>query len=310
MAALTLQIVALANDTAIAECVADQLTASTAVSLASVGAICDSPSGTSAGGNELIWQAGRRRVACEPRALDGTDRPVGTSQSHAHRQRWILGSGRTITHETIADDPALVLIALSVLVRRMPASVLRCSCRRTRYGWCNCIASTARCGVAAPLSPTGVPPRCPLPGLSAAVGGRSASGCELGDAAAGKRRAERRHLRGGSRTTDHDPALRVTCGRTGRCPITRVVADVVAATLARDRLVVKGNLRGQDAAYRSATPTSPRAKSARIARLRQLVADGSVCTLANRGGSARIDGRLQLAPRAVTGSVELTPAGG
>ena len=81
---------------------------------------------------------------------------------------------------------ALVLIALSVLVWRMPASVLRLFMPPDAARVVQ-LHRIGRHGVAgsALLSLTGCHPRCPLPGPVGRSGGRSASGVSLGDAVAG-----------------------------------------------------------------------------------------------------------------------------
>ena len=206
---------------------------------------------------------------------------------------------------------ALVLIALSVLVWRMPASVLRLFMPpdAARVVQLHRIDGTVWRGSAL-VSVTAVPPALPLtwscrPQLSP-LGVR----CELGDAVAGSVVLNAVTSEVVAERLSTTLPLRVTAGAQVVAQSPRVVADVVAATLARDRLVVKGNLRGQDAAYRLGNTDIALGEVSVDCAPSTTAADGSVCTLANRGGSARIDGRLQLAPRAVTGSVELTPAGG
>lgn len=88
-----------------------------------------------------------------------------------------------------------------------------------------------------------------------------------------------------------------------------VVASFSAITASRSGLSITGNLRASEASYRVGNTD---------ASLGELTMDctpstdatHSTCTISNRGGNARLDGKLSLSSNKASGSLELTPANG
>lgn len=88
-----------------------------------------------------------------------------------------------------------------------------------------------------------------------------------------------------------------------------VAANFSEITASRNRLAIKGGLRASDAMYRLGNvETALGELTVECAP----AADGvsSICAISNRGGNARLDGKLLLAAGRASGSLELTPANG
>lgn len=91
----------------------------------------------------------------------------------------------------------------------------------------------------------------------------------------------------------------------------RVSVDITRATATGTRLSLRGSLRAHEATYQLGPSALPLGEiNLDCAPGVEADAAASTCTLSNRGGGARLDGRLQLAPGGAHGSVELTPPGG
>ena len=88
-----------------------------------------------------------------------------------------------------------------------------------------------------------------------------------------------------------------------------VVANFSEIIASRSSLSIKGNLRVSDAMYRLGnTETSLGELTVECASAADNVS--STCAISNRGGNARLDGRLSLTTSKASGSLELTPANG
>ena len=92
-----------------------------------------------------------------------------------------------------------------------------------------------------------------------------------------------------------------------------VVANFSEIVASRSALSIKGNLRASDASYRFGSSetalgelTLDCAPSPDTANAKAT----STCTVSNRGGNARLDGKLLLTSSKASGSLELTPANG
>lgn len=88
-----------------------------------------------------------------------------------------------------------------------------------------------------------------------------------------------------------------------------VIASFSEITASRSLMSIKGNLRASDASYRFGNAESS---------LGELTVEcapspdttSSSCTISNRGGNARLEGRLSLTSSKASGALELTPANG
>ena len=88
-----------------------------------------------------------------------------------------------------------------------------------------------------------------------------------------------------------------------------VVANFPEITASRSTLSIKGNLRASDASYRFGnSETSLGELTVECAPSADTLS--STCTVSNRGGNARLDGKLSLTSSKVSGSMDLTPANG
>ena len=88
-----------------------------------------------------------------------------------------------------------------------------------------------------------------------------------------------------------------------------VIATFSEITASHGTLSIKGNLRASDASYRFGT-TETSLGELTVECVPSADAINSVCTVSNRGGNARLDGKLSLTSTKVGGSLELTPATG
>ena len=88
-----------------------------------------------------------------------------------------------------------------------------------------------------------------------------------------------------------------------------VIANFSEITASRNALSIKGNLRASDASYRFGT-TETSLGELTLECVPSADSINSICTVSNRGGNARLDGKLLLTSTKVGGSLELTPANG
>ena len=90
---------------------------------------------------------------------------------------------------------------------------------------------------------------------------------------------------------------------------TRVATTIQSLVLSQSALSLKANLRADDAHYRVGQSDTALGEVT-VDCVPNAAGDASTCTLANRGGSARLDGRVTLGSNKATGTIELTPANG
>lgn len=103
--------------------------------------------------------------------------------------------------------------------------------------------------------------------------------------------------------------IQVTVAGTATATSPTVVINFSEITASRDTLFIKGNLRAIDASYRFGnTETSLGELTVECAPSTDTTS--SNCTVSNRGGNARLDGKLSLTMSKASGSLELSPANG
>ena len=103
--------------------------------------------------------------------------------------------------------------------------------------------------------------------------------------------------------------IQVTAAGTATATSPNVVASFSEITASRSVLSIRGNLRASDAGYRFGnTETSLGELTVECAP--NTDSASSNCTVSNRGGNARLDGKLSLTNNKASGSLELTPANG
>jgi Type II secretion system (T2SS), protein N len=205
---------------------------------------------------------------------------------------------------------ALVLIALGVFAWQLPASFLvaQLPVEASKFVQVHRVSGSVWNGRAL-MSVVGVAPALPLawscrPSVSP-LGAR----CELREALTGAVTAD---LLGAAIQLERVSAVlpvQYAMGASIGASSSGVTADISAATLSQQTMAIKASLRAADATYR--------AGAADVA-LGEVNADcapapdarSTACTLSNRGGSGRLDGKLNLTTARATGSIELTPANG
>ncbi len=204
----------------------------------------------------------------------------------------------------------LIVIALLICVWRLPASVVVAllPAEAVRIVQLYRASGTLWNG-SAQLNVLGVPPtlavtwRCHLTLLP--LGAR----CDLSDAINGSINVGALSLTlTGEQLTASVP-LEVTpvAGVTGSSA--RVAAIVNSVSLSATALSLKATLRADDARYRLGQSE---------VLLGEITADcapsadgaASTCSIANRGGNAKLDGRITLTPSKASGSMDLTPTNG
>jgi hypothetical protein len=89
----------------------------------------------------------------------------------------------------------------------------------------------------------------------------------------------------------------------------KVVADFSEIVAAKNMLALKGNVRASDASYRLGNSATALGELT-LDCLPAADAVSSNCTVSNRGGGARLDGKLLLTPSKASGELVLTPSGG
>ncbi len=103
--------------------------------------------------------------------------------------------------------------------------------------------------------------------------------------------------------------IQVTAAGSATATSPNIVANFSEITASRSSLFIKGNLRASDASYRFGnTETSLGELTVECAPSTDTIS--SSCTVSNRGGNARLDGKLSLTSNKASGSLELTPANG
>ena len=103
--------------------------------------------------------------------------------------------------------------------------------------------------------------------------------------------------------------IQVTAAAAATANSPNVIASFSEITASRNALSIKGNLRASDAGYRFGNiETSLGELTVECAPSPDTTS--SNCTVSNRGGNARLDGKLSLTRNKASGSLELTPANG
>ena len=103
--------------------------------------------------------------------------------------------------------------------------------------------------------------------------------------------------------------IQVTVAGVATATSPTVVASFSEITASRSALAIKGNLRASDASYRLGT-TETTLGELTVECAPSLDTTNSTCTVSNRGGNARLDGKLLLTSSKAGGSLELTPVNG
>lgn len=103
--------------------------------------------------------------------------------------------------------------------------------------------------------------------------------------------------------------IQVTAAGTATANAPNVVANFSEIVASRSAILIKGNLRATDASYRLGnTETFLGELTVECAPSPDITS--SNCTVSNRGGNARLDGKVLLTSNKASGSLELTPANG
>jgi hypothetical protein len=205
---------------------------------------------------------------------------------------------------------AMLAVAFIVAIWRAPASLIAglLPVETARIAQLHQASGTIWRGSAL-FSVTGVPPSLSLawqcrPSL-APLGLR----CELGEAMsalvtvdvfANKLIAER---------VSSSLPLQITAAGTATATSPNVVASFSEIIASSSTLSIKGNLRASDANYRFGNAEASLGELT-VECAPSLDATNSTCTVSNRGGNAKLDGKLALTGSKASGSLELTPANG
>lgn len=207
---------------------------------------------------------------------------------------------------------ALLVVTLTVAIWRAPASAIAgvLPPEISRVAQLHQVTGTIWEGRAL-FSVTGVPPSLSLawrcrPSL-APLGARCALAESLSaqvvvDVVAGKLVAER---------VNASLPLQLTVAGAASATSPGVVANFSVITASRSALSIQGNLRASDASYRVGnTETSLAELTVECAPSADGANTTSTCAVSNRGGDARLDGKILLSSGKASGSLELTPANG
>lgn len=205
---------------------------------------------------------------------------------------------------------ALVLIALGVCAWQLPASVVVAflPAEVSKFVQLHRLSGSVWNGRAL-MSVVGVAPALPVawacrPSVSP-VGAR----CELGGALTGVATADVLSAAIQLERVSAMLPVQYAMGTSIGASSSGVAADIASATLSRQTMTIKGSLRATDATYRAGVADVAMGEvNADCAPSSD--ARSTACTLSNRGGSGRLDGKLTLTPTRATGSIELTPANG
>ncbi len=205
---------------------------------------------------------------------------------------------------------ALLAIALAVAIGRVPASLIAgvLPPESSRVAQLHQITGTIWRG-SARLSVIGVPPSLSLawqcrPSL-APLGVR----CELSEALSALVSVD---VLGNKVSAERVSALlpiQANVAGAAAAASPSVIATFSEITVSRSALSIRGNLRASDASYRFGT-TETSLGELTVECAPSADATHSTCTVSNRGGNARLDGKLSLTSTKAGGSLELTPANG
>ena len=205
---------------------------------------------------------------------------------------------------------ALLAVALIVAIWRAPASFIAGMLppEISRVAQLHQAAGTLWRGSAL-FTVTGVPPSLSLewqcrPSLSP-LGAR----CELSESLSALVTLDVLANKLTSERVSASLPIQVTAAGAASATSPVVVANFSEIIASRSSLSIKGNLRASDAMYRLGnTETSLGELTVECASAADNVS--STCAISNRGGNARIDGKLSLTTSKASGLLELTPANG
>ena len=205
---------------------------------------------------------------------------------------------------------ALLVVAFTVAIWRAPASLIAgmLPAEMSRVAQLHQTTGTIWRGKAL-FTVTGVPPSLSVAWQCAASFAPLGLRCELSeslralvtvDVLANKLIAER--------VSANLPIQLTVAGvATARSPFVTASFSEIAAS--RNGLSVKGSLRASDAGYRFGN-TEASLGELTVECTPSADATNSICSISNRGGNARLDGKLSLTSNKASGSLELTPANG
>lgn len=204
----------------------------------------------------------------------------------------------------------LLCVALGVCLWRLPASLvaLAMTPNSSRFLQLHEASGTLWNGRAR-LNITGVPPTLSIawqcrPSLSP-PGAR----CALNDTVAGSLEVNALATTLTSDQLAFSLPLNVTPAAGVTAASTRVNTTVQRLRVSQNALSLKANLRADDARYRIG-PSDIALGEVTVDCVPNADNVSSLCTIANRGGSARLDGRVTVTASKATGTLELTPANG
>ena len=208
----------------------------------------------------------------------------------------------------------LLAVTLTVAIWRAPASLIAgvLPSEISRFAVVHQVTGTMWRGRAL-FSVNGVPPSLSLAWLCRPSLAPLGLGCELSeslsaevtvDVFANKLIAER---------VSASLPIQVTVAGAATVTSPNVIASFSDVIASRGSLSIKGNLRARDVGYRFGdTETLLGELSVECAPSPDAINANatSTCTISNRGGNARLDGKLLLTSNKASGSLELTPANG
>lgn len=204
----------------------------------------------------------------------------------------------------------LALVALAVCVWRLPASLMAVAIppEASRFVQLHGANGTLWNG-RAELSAFGVPPALAIAWNCRPTFLPLGARCDLSDSISGSLTVSAvSGTLGGEQLVASIP-LEVTPATGVSAGSGRVVVTINNVTLSTGRLALKATLRADDARYRIGQTS---------VQLGEISADcvpnadgmSSICTVANRGGNARLDGRITLTSNKASGTLDLTPGNG
>ncbi len=207
---------------------------------------------------------------------------------------------------------ALLVVVLAVAIWRAPASLIAglLPPEASRVAQLHQVSGTIWEGRAL-FSVTGVPPTLSLAWLCRLSFAPLGTRCALSESLSAQVVAD---VFAGKLTAEHiNASLPIQLTVAGAATVTspNVVANFSEIAVSRSTLSIKGNLRAGDAGYRLGnSDTALGELTVECAPTAEPVNAGSSCAVSNRGGNARLDGKISLSSTKASGSLELTPANG
>ncbi len=205
---------------------------------------------------------------------------------------------------------ALLLIAFGVFVWQLPASVIAAfvPTQASKFVQLHRVSGSLWNGRAL-LSVIGVAPAIPVAWACRPSMSPAGVRCELQEGLTGAVTVDALN---GSLHVERVTALlpvQYMMGANMGAASTGVTTDIASATVSPQTMTIKGSLRAADATYRAG------AADVSLGEVSADCAPGAdsrttICMLSNRGGSGRLDGKINLAPTRANGNLELVPATG